>query len=306
MPVYNSACYLAESVHSVLDSSLKDLELILVDDGSHDGSGEICDRLANEDHRIQVVHKPNGGVSSARNKGLDIANGTFVAFVDSDDRVTSEMYEKLTAAISQDIDIVFCNILLHYHDVDLATETFRPGQDRIQTIRNLLTCTTGYGPWNLIVRRDLVGGLRFPENIRCGEDLWFTLRIVSDARSIAKVEEPLYIYNQENIGSITHSSDRRLEESFLQGMRENRSFLEEAGLFGSVKSTFFWSVLRYKSRFALDPDRIDLYRTVFPDANKYVLSCPFLSIRVKIIMIMLDLHFDAFVRFILHRFSTRQ
>lgn len=304
IPVYNSARYLTESIASVQASTFKDLELILVDDGSTDGSGTICDALAEEDARIRVIHQPNGGVSSARNKGLESAEGSFVAFVDSDDRVDPQMYEKLLAAALPDYDIAFCDMLLRYHDCDVAQETFALGSDRIQTVGNLLLSGIGGGPCHMIVRRSLVGPLRFPVHIHSGEDLWFTLRLFSSTRAITKVEEPLYIYNQENSGSITHSTDERLEKSILLGMEENRRYLDETGLFDKVKPAFYWSVLRYKSRFALNPDRLDLYRTVIPEANRYRASCPLLSARVKIIMLMLDLRLDPLVRFFLRKYES--
>ena len=156
----------------------------------------------------------------------------------------------------------------------------------------------------MIVRRSLIGTLRFPEHIHSGEDLWFTLRLFASARAVTKVEAPLYIYNQENSGSITHSSDERLERSVLQGMDENRRYLEDAGLFDKVESAYYWSVLRYKSRYALDPDRLSLYRTVLPEANRYRSGCPLLSARVKALMILLDLHLDALVRLILRRYGS--
>lgn len=304
MPVYNSARYLEEAAGSVLSSSFRDLELILVDDGSVDGSGALCDRLASEDPRVSAVHQPNGGVSRARNKGLDIARGDYVAFVDSDDRVDPEMYEKLLRATIPDHDIAFCDMLLRFHDCDRPKETFALGTNRSRTIGNLLLSGIGGGPCHLVARRSLVGALRFPEYLNCGEDLWFTLRLFSSAGSVTKIDEPLYIYNQENSSSITHSLNKKTEESILQGMRENRQFLEEAGLFEEVKQEFYWSVLRYKSLFALDPDRIGLYRTYFPEANRYLFSCPLLSARVKLIMRMLDLHLDVPVRAFLRRYHA--
>ena len=304
MPVFNSASFLEESVNSVLSSTFKDLELILIDDGSTDGSSAICDSLASGNERIRVYHQPNCGVSHARNKGLDVAQGSFVAFVDSDDLVDSRMYEKLLFATGPDCDITICDMLLRYHDRDVAQETFVLGRDRSQTIENLLLSTIGGGPCHMIVRHSLIGALRFPEHIHSGEDLWFTLRLFTSARTITKVNEPLYIYNQENCGSITHSSDIIIEKSHIQGMEENRRYLEEVGLLDKVDSAFYWSILRYKSRFALDPDRFVLYRTIVPEANRYLFSCPLLSIRVKALMKMLDLHLDVCVRAILHRYQS--
>ena len=94
-PVYNTEKYLDECIGSILSQSMTDFELLLIDDGSTDGSGAICDRYAEKDKRIRVFHIPNGGVSAARNLGLDNARGEFVVFVDSDDRVTPDHLQQL-------------------------------------------------------------------------------------------------------------------------------------------------------------------------------------------------------------------
>lgn len=99
-PVYNTAQYLDECIGSILSQSMTDFELLLIDDGSTDGSGAICDRYAEKDKRIRVFHIPNGGVSAARNLGLDNARGEFVVFVDSDDRITPDHLRQLADAIS--------------------------------------------------------------------------------------------------------------------------------------------------------------------------------------------------------------
>ena len=107
--------------------------------------------------------------------------------------------------------------------------------------------------------------------------------------------KPRYFYSQDNDGSITCSLDINLERSVLQGMEENRLCLEKPGLFDKVKSALYWPVLQYESRFTLNPDRLGLYRSVTPGTNRSLISCPLLSVRVKSIMILLDLHLDALV-----------
>ena len=94
VPIYKVEKYLARCVDSIINQTYKNLEIILVDDGSPDGCGAMCDEYAKKDERIKVIHKENGGLSSARNAGLDIATGDYIAFVDSDDRLSSDAYEK--------------------------------------------------------------------------------------------------------------------------------------------------------------------------------------------------------------------
>ena len=110
VPVYNTEKYLKRCIDSILAQSYSDFELLLIDDGSTDASPAICDEYATNDSRVRVFHKPNGGVSSARNLGLDNARGEWIAFVDSDDWIESEMlYLFISKAEKTDSDIVFCN-----------------------------------------------------------------------------------------------------------------------------------------------------------------------------------------------------
>jgi glycosyltransferase involved in cell wall biosynthesis len=112
VPVYNVERYLNKCLDSILNQTFKDFELILVNDGSRDKSGEICDRYEKVDKRIKVIHKDNGGLSSARNAGLNIAEGDYIAFVDSDDFIHYRMYEILiNTAIKKKSDITMCKYM---------------------------------------------------------------------------------------------------------------------------------------------------------------------------------------------------
>ncbi len=112
MPIYKAEDYLNNSITSILNQTLENFELILVDDGSPDNSGKICDELALNDNRIKVIHKENGGASTARNAGLDIAQGEFIAFVDSDDWIEPNMFETLfNLAKEHNADISQCNYI---------------------------------------------------------------------------------------------------------------------------------------------------------------------------------------------------
>jgi glycosyltransferase involved in cell wall biosynthesis len=111
VPIYNKEKYLVECIESVLTQTYSDFELILVNDGSTDSSGEICDRYAVRDSRVKVCHKTNGGVSSARNAGVDVSSGEYLGFVDADDMLVSRMYEVLVANLEQyDADISICGV----------------------------------------------------------------------------------------------------------------------------------------------------------------------------------------------------
>ena len=117
MPIYNTGKYLHKCIKSILSQTLTNFELILVDDGSVDESGQICDEYAAKDARIKVIHKKNEGVSIARNTGIEVAAGEYIGFIDSDDWIESDMYEKLyNLAKSKECDIVMCDTVTKYDD----------------------------------------------------------------------------------------------------------------------------------------------------------------------------------------------
>ena len=124
IPVYNCEKYLTQCIESVLNQTFQDFELILVDDGSHDSSPDICDNFRQKDERIQVIHKPNGGVSSARNEGIKVARGEYITFVDSDDYIEEEMMEYLYGQAQEHLaDIVVSGLLMEYWDNGTIKET---------------------------------------------------------------------------------------------------------------------------------------------------------------------------------------
>ena len=170
VPVYNTSRYLSKCVDSILDQTCGDFELILVDDGSTDGSAGICDAYADRDIRTKVIHKKNGGVSSARNTGIDVATGTFLWFVDSDDYIEPFSLEQLLAATKEhaaDLYIFNNASLREFVAVDLE-EFLR---------RYYFTYAAGFGPWNKLYRRSIVERrrLRFDCEETIGEDLLFNV-----------------------------------------------------------------------------------------------------------------------------------
>ena len=114
VPIYNVEQYLKKCIESIISSTYANLEIILVDDGSTDGSGKICDEFQAKDKRIRVVHKKNGGLSDARNVGLEIARGEFVSFIDSDDYIDSEMFEEVLTQFDKNTDIVIYGRYVEY------------------------------------------------------------------------------------------------------------------------------------------------------------------------------------------------
>lgn len=185
VPVYNTSAYLEKCVHSITAQTYSELEIILVDDGSTDRAGTICDQLASEDARISVIHKKNGGLSSARNIGLDIARGDYITFVDSDDYLSKDMYEALfsvSEAYLQDEHAVLCGGFVR---VDENGEYLPSGvgvdvpivMDGKAYIRSLLMHTGDVSVCTKIFPAKLLKGRCFEEG-RLNEDLLFMIELM--------------------------------------------------------------------------------------------------------------------------------
>lgn len=296
VPVYNTEVYLPRCVESILSQTYSNIEVILVDDGSTDKSPEICDRFSQEDRRVRVIHKPNGGVSSARNVGIETASGDYVAFVDSDDFIDVNMYEKLFCALFDQKEIAICDCMLHYADKNEPRETIRSGKTKHDFLANFFLSDIGGGSVFMIVKKTMLDGLRFPEHLHCGEDSWLMLRLLAKATSISKVNEPLYYYNLDNSSSITHSLSTKSDAESVGGMEENRQFLIASGLFPQIKKYWYWSVVRFKSTYIVNSCRFSLFRTVIPEANRYILSCPLVTLKMKLVMMAICFHVDSITK----------
>lgn len=188
VPVYKVEEYLGECVDSLLSQTIDDYEIILVDDGSPDNSGKIADEYAavNPD-MIRVLHIDNGGQGRARNFALDIAKGDFVGFVDSDDWVTHDMYEKMyTRAAETGADVVVCDFMERFAD---GRESMLPA-----SLQDNWLGSAG-SSCNKIFRRSLVGALRFPVGLWY-EDFYFSAVMLLRSKHTEFIAEPLYIYRR--------------------------------------------------------------------------------------------------------------
>ena len=188
VPVYKAEEYLGECVDSLLSQTIDDYEIILVDDGSPDNSGKIADEYAavNPD-MIRVLHIDNGGQGRARNFALDIAKGDFVGFVDSDDWVTHDMYEKMyTRAAETGADVVVCDFMERFAD---GRESMLPA-----SLQDNWLGSAG-SSCNKIFRRSLVGALRFPVGLWY-EDFYFSAVMLLRSKHTEFIAEPLYIYRR--------------------------------------------------------------------------------------------------------------
>lgn len=206
VPVYKVESYLDRCVQSIVDQTYKKLEIILVDDGSPDNCGAMCDAWAAKDDRIKVIHKENGGGAQARNVGLDYASGEFIGFVDSDDFVHPEMYRYLHEIIQKtQADIAECGYYLTEEDIFLREEVeeevhvFNTEEALRENIRDRI-CRQLL--WNKLYKHETVGDVRLVEG-KTIDDEFFTYRVLARANRVAVGKQIMYAYRQQN-ESIMH------------------------------------------------------------------------------------------------------
>lgn len=228
VPIYKVEEYLDECISSIVAQTYKNLEIILVDDGSPDNCGAICDNWAEKDSRIRVIHKENGGLSDARNAGLSVANGDYIAFVDSDDWIDPRMYEILLLAMKrEDSDLVACNILSCYPErqVPYGCETYTVGGSEV--FLSMLYDDTRFpvSALNKLYRRELWDNIRFPVGKIC-EDAFTTYLLVDKANRIVQIPEALYCYRiRENSTMTSPFSRKRMDEE--EAWRCNYEFMRQ-------------------------------------------------------------------------------
>lgn len=204
VPVYNTEKYLDRCIQSILAQTYTDFELLLVDDGSTDSSGAICDKYAEQDSRVRVFHKENGGVSSARNQGLDNAKGEWITFVDSDDWVDREFFNILSKSSKPDILISYyvADGWSRWVSVPFEDATFNTKNMKVFLNKYLISCNMPWGKW---IKRSLIETfkIRFDSNFSYGEDTLFIMDCLSKVESVETNSESLYHYDCTNSMSLS-------------------------------------------------------------------------------------------------------
>ena len=224
IPVYNVEKYLSETIESVLRQTFTDFEVILIDDGSKDGTAFICDKYAKEDERIKVVHKENGGVSSARNIGIEKAIGEYITFIDGDDLVNANMLEVLYKnAKAYNVDISCCGIVQQSlngerNDYCNGEKVFLNDMRDLMKkfFSDIIYREVLYGPYNKLFRKSTIDGVKFNPHYRMGEDMLFTFECIEKAQSFYLENTGLYYYiKRKNSATTSRFSSKMFDDIYV-------------------------------------------------------------------------------------------
>lgn len=249
VPVYNVERYLERCIQSIKSQTYKNLEIILVNDGSGDASGTICEEYAKKDARIQVIHQDNKGLSAARNKGLDLASGSLIIFIDSDDYINVRMieilYENLT---KQNADISICDFRRMSDDEESMETEQNSGHECMSGIE---FCHELYrerqvqavAAWNKLYRIEVFDGARYPEG-KSHEDEFLTYQLLYNARKVVYTKAKLYYYIQR--------------PDSIMGEKVNLDHMD--AMEGVRNQIIFWNIRGEKK---LQIEAVKKYRRVF-------------------------------------------
>lgn len=236
VPVYKVEEYLDQAVESLVNQTYTDMEILLVDDGSPDRCGQICDEWAKKDKRIRVIHQKNAGISMARNVGIDASRGEYLLFVDSDDYVKNTYVEELYRAISaNEADLAITGITYLREGEFSSLELTSKEQEVINSVTALVCFECGGDvreaytvAWNKIYRREIWENIRFPKG-KVYEDAFLMPGILSGCKKIVILKSCLYVYRKRE-GSITSQKSEAQARMLIEAMEQRERCYDEAGI----------------------------------------------------------------------------
>ncbi len=230
VPVYNVERYLQQCVESLIHQTYTDLEILLVDDGSTDQSGQMCDEYAEKDERIKVIHQQNAGAANAKNAGIDAATGEYLTFIDSDDYVDLDWVACMVETLENNhTDLVECGLDQVYKDRVCPVDGFEDGNGYFATVdylkiyfqkwTNSLFC-------NKLFKRTLTDGIRFRTERRCIDDEYYTYKILCNASSVFRIGRALYHYRQRRSSAVQSPQNKlQITDDALEIMIERYEWI---------------------------------------------------------------------------------
>ncbi len=293
VPVYNVESYLKKCVDSICHQTYRNLEIILVDDGSTDCSGSLCDEFATFDSRIRVIHKTNGGLSDARNAGVEIASGKWWIFVDSDDYIAPNTAETmLRAAVENRCEIAVCNMVRIYEDGEMES-FYRPVREstvwaeeqRFETLKQPSVC-------NKLFYAELFEGVRFPKG-KYYEDtfIYHVLAYRASRIALTGLDGYYYLSRRESILGHPQFTDRYFD--FIEAVHKRASFLLNHGIsfYGDEACLSLYAAVanaeKHITKSEKNSEKIIDMRKWYSEAYAELIGCDSIGIRQKVRLVLL-------------------
>lgn len=285
VPIYKIERYLRQCIDSILAQTFTDFELLLIDDESPDGCPAICDEYTKKDARIRTFHKPNGGVASARNCGLDNAKCEWIMYIDGDDWIEPTYIEELyNAAIKNDADIAICGFHFAYEDGRYIEEHPTLWDNNKSASLNQYIASTWTTVWGSIHKSSLYkdNGIRSPKNITFCEDFHLMVRLCHFAKKVVSIDRPLYNYRQQS-SSIMHSLNNKTWIDELTAYKEIIDFFRNQGELEKYIKAMSWRTLKAGQEMTLNSSRFEDFKNYNPDKKNYIWDCPFIGFKIKML-----------------------
>lgn len=300
IPIYNTDKYLDNCLKSILLQTYKNFECLLIDDGSSDNSGNICEKYANIDHRFTVIHKKNEGLSTARNIGLSLAKGEYISFIDSDDFIDITTLEKCVKyAIEYSADLIQYGIVLENSNTIFDKHFCKEGLFNNNDIYVFFEPST----WNKLINKKIIDfhNISFPNGITLSEDKYFSFLCYMYSERIVGINECLYHYEIH-----ANSSTHKMNEKNLKDEIIITNILEKLLLDKKIyRKELFDLIIQFKidvknhSLFLINPPNSKLFRALYPEVFIKMYKCA--SIKQKILYTLAYLHFDTLILFLFKR-----
>lgn len=295
VPVYNMEKYIDKCINSIINQTYKNIEIIIVDDGSTDKSSKIIDKYKKIDKRIKFYHKKNGGLADARNYGLEKATGEYIGFVDSDDYIENNMYEKLyNNLIKYKADISVVNYNLVYEKDFNYKKNFKEISDKLiilnkmETIKLLLDDNKfGNYAWNKLYKRELFNNIKYPVG-RKMEDLGTTYKIIEKCNRIVYDPIPLYNYLQRNNSIVNTINLSFFEDTYILTYER---FIYLDNKYGFIKENHFNTIRLLLFCYSFINDKDNTYKDVIK--------------KIKLFKIIDKLSYKEIIKFVVLRINNK-
>lgn len=317
IPVYNSEKYLRACLDSVLDQTFTDFELILVDDGSPDRCGGICDEYADKDERVRVCHIENSGSSAARNYGIDRARGKYLGFIDSDDYIDKDMYRVLYDNLKkEDADLSMCGLYDVYGGeiINMVEKPIYRTMDAEETILTVMEAKlTSVTPVNKLYKKELFEGIRYPVGEDSGEDASIIVELLLRCKKTVMTTEQKYYYIHRE-GSITTRDFKLSDKSVIRAYKKNYNLIKEhvPSLIPVARMRICWAYFFVLDKLLTSGNRRE-YREeekelvdYLRDHMRFILQDKRFNRSRKIAMLMLRINTDLYRQCVLWQKKHRQ